>query len=533
MKKFLLFAFLISAFFSQAQVSLVKDIGNFAYQGIDPNQLIAYNGNLLFSAGPDQNNFSLWISDGTETGTISIKDLGNPFEKPGDFFYSNALDLIFFKSYPTNPGGSRIWSTDGTTSGTVKLSNNLAFITNFEEFNSEVYFGATYNSSNQILYKSDGTVSGTVAVNNSNISLPVQDFKPHHYNDKLYFRAFEGVGIELYVSDGTLAGTLLLKDINPGSPSNSSNPNNFITFNDKLYFSAETNSNGRELWVSDGTTSGTLLVGDLNTGTDSSNPSNFIVFDNELYFKADNGTTGIELFKMDTSENISLVLDINPGPTGSNPSNLTIYNDRLYYSADNGSNGFEVWVTYNGAIIDRALNTFMLKDINTSPSSPDSNPSYFTEYLGELFFVADDGVNGRELWKTDGTDVGTVLVNNINPSGDSNPQGLTVANNILFFSANDGTTGIELWKYVDPSLSVNNLELEYSISLYPNPTTNSFTIKTNQNIKNVIIYDIQGKEIKSLDGNLETYRIDEIVSGLYFVNIKTERGVLTKKIIKE
>jgi ELWxxDGT repeat protein len=63
-----------------------------------------------------------------------------------------------------------------------------------------------------------------------------------------------------------------------------------------------------------------------------------------------------------------------------------------------------------------------------------------------VFFQADDGTNGNELWKTDGTSEGTMLLRDINPGvSGSIPSRLTTFNGKLFFSSNDGAHGTELW----------------------------------------------------------------------------------------
>ena len=68
---------------------------------------------------------------------------------------------------------------------------------------------------------------------------------------------------------------------------------------------------------------------------------------------------------------------------------------------------------------------------------------------GTLYISADDrSTTGTELWKSDGTEDGTKLVKDIDPSGDSFPLWLTNVGGTLYFSANDGSHGIELWKHI-------------------------------------------------------------------------------------
>ena len=86
----------------------------------------------------------------------------------------------------------------------------------------------------------------------------------------------------------------------------------------------------------------------------------------------------------------------------------------------------------------------ILKDINSGGNS--GNPYAFTAVGNTLYFRANDGTNGEELWKSDGTASGTVMVKDINSgSSSSSPSYLTAVGNTLYFQANDGFIGVELY----------------------------------------------------------------------------------------
>ena len=70
-----------------------------------------------------------------------------------------------------------------------------------------------------------------------------------------------------------------------------------------------------------------------------------------------------------------------------------------------------------------------------------------TNVNGTLFFQGDDGVHGYELWKSDGTEAGTVMVKDIyEGSQGSSPGLMTDVGGTMFFAADDGIHGTELWK---------------------------------------------------------------------------------------
>ena len=93
------------------------------------------------------------------------------------------------------------------------------------------------------------------------------------------------------------------------------------------------------------------------------------------------------------------------------------------------------------------LDANLVKDINPVPSLDGSSPNFLVEINGTVFFTANDGSLGTELWKSDGTSSGTVLVRDIwYGSSSSTTRYLTNVNGTLYFTSNDGSTGYELWK---------------------------------------------------------------------------------------
>ncbi|MCA1683788.1 MAG: tandem-95 repeat protein, partial [Actinobacteria bacterium] len=126
------------------------------------------------------------------------------------------------------------------------------------------------------------------------------------------------------------------------------------------------------------------------------------------------------------------------------PRDLTVAGNTLFFSASSDASpaqgARELWKS-DGT----ALGTVQVKDIN--PGTGSSYPANFAAVASTVYFSADDGTTGTELWTSDGTDAGTVRVADINPgSFSSSPSALTPVRGTMYFAANDGTTGFEPWR---------------------------------------------------------------------------------------
>jgi len=407
----------------------------------------------------------LWISDGVKDGpgTVMVKDI-NPEEghsSPAYFAFLNGE--VFFSAYDEEKG-RELWKSDGTARGTERVKDinpsGDSAPTGLTVMNRFVYFSA-FDGTDTELWKSDGTDANTRMVKDINTTGHSFPFNFTPVNDKLYFRATRDLFRQsLWKSDGSDTGTELVAR---SSVINFvvEDPSGLIDVDGTLFFSAPVFSFGTPV-------SGTLRlfksrpnnsaisVNDSN-GEVISTPTNLVNFSGTLYFSSDHEFStgdgiGRELWKTNMTDPANpvtigvLAQDINTSPNiDSFPANLTIVKDAategtLFFSADDGENGRELWQS-------DAANppSFKMIDINIGPDS--SFPSELINVNGLLFFSATNGVSGFELWKANSSTNSppSERVVNINQSGDSFPRDMKAVNDALFFSANDGTNGRELW----------------------------------------------------------------------------------------
>jgi len=395
-----------------------------------------------FAANDGIHGDGLWKSDGTQSGTTRITDL-----RLGPTELTDVNGTLFFRGYVTNDEeGSELWKSDGTRSGTTRITDLRLGPTELTDVNGTLFFRGyvTNDEEGSELWKSDGTADGTVMLKFFEYG-PDQCFPRNltAVGDTLFFTGSDNTHkIELWKSDGTPEGTVMVKNIYPGDDNgeDGSVPANLTNVNGTLFFTAY-DRNGTELWKSDGTAEGTVRVKDIYPGSRGSTATELVKAGNKLFFRAlGDFTYGKELWMSDgTAEGTIMVKDIYAGPGNSSPSGLTDVNGTLYFNAYTEFNGTELWKS-DGT----AEGTVQVKNINPTEEEG-SSPSSLTAVKNKLFFIANDGKSGQELWVSDGTATGTVMVKDINPSGDADIHIYGILDDLLIFSALDNE-GRKLWK---------------------------------------------------------------------------------------
>jgi ELWxxDGT repeat protein len=243
---------------------------------------------------------------------------------------------------------------------------------------------------------------------------------------------------EPLITDGTTAGTTLLRDIVRAF--DDSSPRDFTEVGARVYFAAGSPGRGDEPWWTDGTRTGTTIIADVQPGSFGSRPASPAALGpTQVVYAADLFAGGWQLFVSDAATNLtSQLTNAVPEPL---PRGMTSLGALALFAADS-ANGREPWVT-DGT----PAGTHELRDLR--PGSANSIPLLTEEFAATsslVYFSADDGVHGDELWRTDGTSLGTVMVGDLRPgSAGSAPERLTPDGNRLWFTAIHATAGRELW----------------------------------------------------------------------------------------
>lgn len=535
---------------TEAGTSMVKNINKSVSSSSFPSLLTqnADSSKLLFVADDLKHGKELRITDGTKQGTHVVRDLiegsfgSSPYSlvnlNNATYFLANIADTA---NHTTSDLAviTKLCKTDGTLPGTKKLSlPSLESVINQGYFMEVYWMGASsdllylyiinHSSNEAELWRSDGTEAGTFALETNLDPYYATNLKTA--GNKLFFTNYDFTyGYELFVTNGTVAGTGIVKDIAPGF--NSSNPSNFSSFNGKLYFTADVGY-GPFVWSSDGTLAGTTKVKPLII---SYNP--FVEANNKLFFAGTRTVgKGTELYAIDGITNTAyLVKDIYSGPGSSNTYNLAGGDTLIYFTADDGIHGTQLWKS-NGT-------SEGTKRILTTPDIGSSYVANFTTVHNELFFTINGG-----LWQSDGTNAGTHIVDDVNLLNVTQLSNLTAFDNKLAFTALGPSADYELYvgdagsemfatnKSDAPAIKSNMPE--FSASVYPNPANTKATLEFTGDVKkvSVVITDALGRIVwqsvynNQLSVNLP---VEKLKAGTYIITVKTNTESKTVKLVKQ
>lgn len=469
--------------------SLVADLDPGA-EGSLPADLVAFGDGVLFSADDGATGREPWRADAA-TGAVRVADLHpGPLGSEAKSIVV-AGDRAYFAAAASDTSGAQLWATDGTEAGTFLVSGVKGRYGPLIELDlpltaaigDTLYFVTDMSDGRGLaLWRTDGSEDGTRLV---------ADLKS--YPCSAEFRAMVAMGDrlllvarspesddELWISDGTESGTSMVKDIFPGQAG--SRPGSLAVAGGVLFFAAYDGLHGRELWRSDGSEEGTVLVRDVLDGATFHGvwpygklvaagddvlfaATDFTVWKSDgtavgtsplgppaglaltHVFDAGGGVAAAEGFELAGARRAGLwrydgtVLDqaVDLGADEPRLDEVVAWQgDLLFTSIDLASGGGALWRSVPGTRTPQLLRSFSA----WWPTLP-------TRVRDRVYFSAGDWATGSELWTTDGTVAGTVLVKDVGPGGRSGVYNGGFIGNLgrrVLFVANDGVHGAELWR---------------------------------------------------------------------------------------
>jgi ELWxxDGT repeat protein len=411
--------------------------------GSDPKDSVALGGRLLLTAS-DGLERSVWTVDSLGQAA-PLPGTGVPVDRPGPSALTVSGGLAYFVS-DRGTDGVELWRTDGSAAGTLRLATfQHKALSDLRDLGGRLVFLATSTDGEQPVFsfwKSDGTPPGT----GGRFDLPADTVgitDVTALGPELYFLLHREAVSQIFRSDGTAGGTRMIFQQDCDCALFDSGVD-FLRSNGRVYFSAWGDFT-LALYQTDGTAAGTVQVvpSPDDPSADSLYPQAFFEFQGNLYYFAANpdqdSSVSWILWKGRTAATAAPVKTVGFQYYDPVTPEYTVLGGRLYFRAWDPDHGFELWRT-DGT----AAGTVLVRDI--APGDTSSDPQGLVAAGGRLWFSALDPDHGRELWTSDGTRQGTRLVEDLAPGpASAAPEQLTPFAGRLCFTADDGITGREPW----------------------------------------------------------------------------------------
>jgi ELWxxDGT repeat protein len=443
---------------------------------------------VFFSAGDDSADSYLWETNGTVAGTLVVSigaydepSNGNPtlLFSPSNFvsLNGNVLFAASSDSQSFTQGNRSLWVTDGSASGTVPLlptgaaspSGSGAGFNPLDltPINSKVVFVGTDTSANVSIWATDGTSAGTVELSSINLNPQYLAAVTVGAKNLVFFSGSDGLGdVALWETDGTVAGTTEISYGHNGPVTSPApylfNPEDFVSLNGNVLFSAavdpQANSANRGLWLTDGSFGGTVELFPNGASANGLNPSNLTQINGEVVFDGTDAAGHVGLW---ATNGASAGTSEISGSWGMNPSDFTLLNGKLLFNGIDDV-GFSGGVTHG--LWETDGTQFGTSELYVSGAGEYGlNPTDITAVNGKAFFNGVDAAGHNELWVTDGAANDGVATGTVelSPSGASasglDPFNITQINGGVVFDGTDAYGDVRLW--VSNGTSTGTMEL--------------------------------------------------------------------------
>ncbi|MEA2488712.1 MAG: hypothetical protein QOH21_504 [Acidobacteriota bacterium] len=423
----------------------------------------------IYYIGVDGTHASLMQTDGTDAGTVKLIDT-KLWTLAGRGLVTAGDTALFV--HDDGVHGAEPWISDGTVAGTHMIANLAAETgassdpTHLVAGSERLFFSARGEAMTGI-WSTDGTAFGTKPILPEATGTPAIPLEA--IGNTLYVKRG---GAQLWRVDGTTGAAAPLKDFNPGGSSASILATTVLE--GRLYLDVST-GDGRQTWTTDGTPAGTVQLTNFGASNHAlaslagqtyavhagdaavyalgnrleetrsivtvGNPSQTVAlftFRGALYLFA-----GSDLWRLSgAAGEATLVKHFADGTLAGNLNfahPIASAGGRLlFHWRQDSAHMNQLWAT-DGT----SEGTVMLREFATG--SDDS----FTDLVSlgaQVVFGVNDGIHGVEPWVSDGTEEGTLLLRDIHGASGSAPQGLIAAGGKAYFSANDPEHGRELWQ---------------------------------------------------------------------------------------